>query len=564
MFRFLVIMNSLTCSFFVAEFLFQQISEDMTVEECRNVLIEHYLQGATIQLKPWDTSNYAHISDLYTNLSVYKKVSGHRGGREETKVPVEGSVNGIFSIKFDGRRPLRILLLGGAGYGKTTVITKIVHDWATQAEECPIKDVPLLFALKLRETDIQTSLGSAIKCQLLGTDFHVAPKQLEKFISENDKECCVLLDGYDEFPGSVASKGRQSSLVELMCCKQFKGCLVLITSRPHRMDDFDTGILPRVFARMEIGGYLSEDAEQYIMRFFQNAPLRGQELVTRAKEQHAFLDSLLCIPFFCMVLCCLFDGNLLKDAATLTQIFNSLLTYLAQHAKYKADPSRRKVSFSSGNLKSMLNIIGRIAFESLLKDSKKLIFTEDDFAQCPGELGTAVMIGLLSKQDVVSDPIGLFENPNQTLVEFYHKLAQEHCAGIHLSSIEANRLKQVLGRVCNREKVLDMENVLLFATGSSTNPLPFLEQVVSVKWPDETFMKKESDSSRVLLNMLAESASVDEQLLVSSLRPYFAKGSLVLSRLTVSMTQGLEKLPAMIKEMVSHSSVAWRWVYFAR
>ena len=513
-------------------------------------MIEHYLQEATIQLKPWDKANYAQIPDLHTNISVYKRVRGRRGGSEETKVPVEGSVNGIFTTEVDGRLPLRILLIGGAGYGKTTTIAKLVYDWATQAEDGPLNEICLLFALKFRETDSQTSLGSAIRSQLLGTDFPVTPEQVEKLLSENDEDCCMLLDGYDEFPGSIVGKGRQSSLVELVLCKKFKGTLVLVTSRPHRKEDFDTGNLPKLFVKMELEGYTVEDTERYIGRFFKSDPHKGDTLIAHAREQRRILDFLFRIPFFCMVLCCLWEGGLLKDATTLTQIFNSLLTYLTQHAKSKTLPRSPAMSFSAGKLKSMLYTVGKIAFESLLSDSQRLIFTEEDFGQCSQELDNFVTIGLLSKQEVIHDPTELFEDPNSTLVEFYHKLAQEHCAGLYVSSLPANDLKQVLCQLGTREKILDLENVLLFAAGSSANVIPLINQVVGVHWPEETFMKQETDSYRVLLNMLAESRPCDESLLASRLQPHFVKGSLNLCRLSGSMIHGLEKLPSIITSMV--------------
>ena len=564
--------------------MLKRISRDMTVMLCREKLVNHYKRTVRVQLSPWKPKHFRTMQDLHTKISLHRKDVDIRGERTR-KVPIEDSVNGIFTVEVDGCHPTHVLLVGAAGSGKTTSIEKIAHDWATQAADSPYRDIPLLFALKFRKTGKPVSLGNAIITQLLGNDAGVTVEELERIIRENEEHCWFFLDGYDEFSKPINShdcsgQNCKDTLIDLLLFKRLKKCRVLVTTRPHRRSDFDTGCLPKVYVEMEIEGFAEEDVNEYIARFFSSDPSQCEHLKTYLSGHHS-ISPLIKIPFFCMALCTLWQGGFLQVTKTMSQLFDNLLKYMVQHLRAKVRAEGKGGDYSEGRLKSALASVGKVAWESLINNSMKLVFSSSDFHSCAEELSLCTELGLLSNQTCAVDG-EWFEDQSKAFIEFYHKLGQEHCAGRYLSSMATPHLRSVLSRLDTKEKVLDLENVFQFAAGCSTGEPALshtlLSHIVGLKWvtvlDDEDsarFLEPEYDSHRICLNILGEAVDIEASRSRSSnatdtrdaehdhetpdltpiLRLQYEKGDLNIHSLSDSMIRGLERLPDDVKRLVS-------------
>ena len=525
----------------------------MTGEQCIQILKSHYKKAGKLHLRPWDRTSYTEFRDLHVRLSLHKVDRGKRGGEEIRKVPLPGSTKDIFSTKVDGSLPNRILMLGAAGYGKTTTIAKIAYDWACENRDSPLENVPFLFALKFRQTDKDTSLGDAIVTQLLGHANNITAEEIEKFIGENQDACTILLDGFDEFNGSIVGKCQQkTSLIELLLSQRFRNCRVLVTTRPHRVEEFDTYDVPNMYAKIEIEGFESEDAHEYVDRFFASSdnPSQAGELREHLNTQHA-IGSLVTVPFFCMTFCTLWQEGLLKSAQTLSLLFNNLLRYLVQHAQTRRGRSSPRgenkfTLLSEQDVKCKITVLGEVAWQGLMCDNKKLIFSSEDFSTCSEELELAEDLGLVSSQKWASDSY----KTTKTVVEFYHKMAQEHCAGLYLASLSRRELEQNLRALDTEDKLEDFKNVLLFASGSSGDAaLAIMSHLQTVKWKDKGMCQC------AMLGVLAElPTNVDykkRNSFLDVLRPYFEAGNLTVNR---SSVHGVYSLPDEIVLAVSKHS----------
>ena len=133
-----------------------------------------------------------------------------------------------------------------------------------------------------------------------------------------------------------------------------------------------------------------------------------------------------------------------------------------------------------------------------------------------------------------------------------------------------------MSRLATKENILDLENVLQFAAGSSkgdpavTDAL--LNHVVGMQWrappsdDDEDsfrYQEPEFDSHRLCLMILGEAVSTEKsctrdvcemQKLTEILLPQFEKGDLNILRLNVCMISGLRRLPLKVKELVSDTN----------
>ena len=468
-------------------------------------------------------------------------------GFEIRKIPLDGSTDDIFRTKVDGSRPTHILLLGAAGYGKTTTLAKLAHDWA-QKEDSPLAEFLFVFLLQFRGTHQDISLGEVICTQLLYDLIAVTPAGIEQFIRANANHCGFLLDGYDEFSGTIACKGAKSTFVKLAACEDFPGSRVLVTTRHYRQEEFQTGDMAREYATMELEGYSTDNSEKYIANFFCENPSEGTELISYLHKQYT-IGSLINIPFFCMTLCCLWQERYLQGTASLTNLFEKLLLYLVQHAKSRDDIRDNLKDFTADGVRSLTASVGKVALKSLIDSRKNLIINKQDFEDCLQELDICVQIGLVSEENVPSDHLS-------HIIEFFHKLAHEYCAGVYLASLNSEKLGSVLSILDNREKVMDLDNVLQFAAGSPGDVIVPIIKRINKSWGIRSFLgiqfgeEGDSDSHRILLHILSESLDY-ESVHSSLLRQHFKDRRILLKRANGTTFQGLYRLPNKIKTMVN-------------
>ena len=486
-----------------------------------------------LHLKPWDPESYTPFDDLLVRIALHVQQPEDRG-RTIKKIPLKESID-IFAVEVDGSSASHILLLAAAGHGKTTALAKFAHDWANQVPGSPLNKFRYLFLLILRGAKKDSSLGEVIIAQLLKPIKGITPAGIENFIRKNQKLCCFLLDGYDEFSGSIVSKysSIRPRLAELMLCEEFPDSQVVVTSRHYRKTDFEKGDLPKRYTKMEIEGFAEEDVKTYISKFFRKEPQNGEQLIRYINTQPS-LASLVNVPFFCMALCNMNEGGFLKDASTLTKLFKQLIVYLVHHARARS----KSGDFSEDRVNLMVSAVGEVALKKLTEcNAQNLIFSRADFEQCSGDLESCLQVGLLSKEEFVYDPVNLSDEVHAAKIMFFHKLAQEYSAGVYLAGLEHGAMKNVLCKLDSVDKVLALENVLHFAAGTSPDSLIPIAEHMNAVWEE----KGSKDSQRLLFHHLSESPESVRGALTSLLTPHFKDGKIIISSGNWRDVYGIDK-----------------------
>ena len=459
---------------------------------------------------------------------------------------LEGSVNDIFKTKVDGMLPVRIVVFAAAGKGKTTAVAKMAYDWVHRIQGSPLEDVPLLFILQLRNVHQEASFGQTIISELLSDVEDISPQSLEKFICNNQKLCWVVLDGLDEYSGKIASTDNRkvSNLVRVLRCTYLQEVRVLVTSRPRVEKDLMQGDTPSYYAKMGIEGFSTENAYEYINKFFRN-DIEGDNLKTYLKQNDA-ISELVLTPLFCLMVCYLWRENLLFGIDTETKLFNSITDFMWQHAQAKG------LRNTKDWLDRTLYSLGKVALEGLLNDSYKLLFTGDDFKGCPEAVTDGCTLGLIS-QTKSNHWTPLQSLTEKTCIEFYHKLAQEHCAAIYLAKRyeEANTLRlffklskidKVLRTI--RDKIGEYEHLIRFLGGRSS---AICGRVMGSILTADAISKRER--YRILLDCSSESSDMTDSL-SSIVSGCIEDGSMELMSPTVYTAIGMKHLPIAIKQEV--------------
>ena len=532
------------CTF--ADILDRKIDTNLTVGECRDKLIRVYrTKTCKIQIKPWEKDSVADVKDIYTTVTMYKKDAHGENLGERQKIILQGSVDDIFRTTVNGLLPHRIVIIAAAGKGKTTAVAKMAYDWAYCVEGSEFRKLPLLFILRLREIHPDTSLGQAIIDQLLSDVHQLRKEPLEKFIRTNQHLCWVIFDGLDEFSRNIKDWAKvPGNIGNILVNKDIPGCRVLVTTRPHLEKYFDQGDLPTVYAKMEIEGFSHANSCQYIDKFF----VIHRETRSKLKsylDHNDVINELVSTPLFCLMVCYLWRGECLKDIDTQSKLFDSINMFLWHHSKGRS--SKYTVDWAA----NVICKLGKVAFEGLLSNSNKLIFTAADFRKNPEAVEEGCELGVLSTSESTSvkDP-SIKPQVKHAFIEFYHKLAQEHAASKYLSR-QTGKVKLMLGLSkldsllrANRTEIRNFEHLLRFAAGTNNDIcIRVMENILSNK------LLEESEQFRIVFDCCCEAPGL-EGAVSSMIRRCIKGGKIVLKSPTIYTIVGMKKMPASYKKEV--------------
>ena len=128
----------------------------------------------------------------------------------------------------DDNSPIKVVVDGPPGVGKTTLCQKLCNMWANnEMKNCSFA---LVFLISLR--DEEASLAE--KIYDLVSLFHGSKSMCEavsdEIIETDGKDMLLIFDGWDEFKGRDQNR---SFILDIIQGKQLRKCNVLVTSRTY-------------------------------------------------------------------------------------------------------------------------------------------------------------------------------------------------------------------------------------------------------------------------------------------------------------------------------------------
>ena len=405
-------------------------------------------------LKPllWENTIQLPIEDVYTRLKIVS-----RRKRDFKLESNEVNMYDIFKNK-----DVTALVEGSPGIGKTTFCLKIAHDWANGKipKEYSFPEFEIVLLLKCR--DIDGDIMEAIDKQLLPEDtYEYFKKELMGYLKDfqYQEKVLIILDGLDELP-----KKSESHVDRLLHKKILRYCHVLVTSRQERgivvRQKVDFDIL------LQIEGFTTEDAFEYIRKHFSNAGLEhlptGEKLIKEIQEK-AVLHALLNNPLNLLLLCVVFEdykGELPSVRTELYQIIVRCLLrrYCAKHNLAAPDDDQALEK----QFEDSLLALGELAWICLLEERHS--FREEELARFES-----------SNKDLAARKLGLvFKEASVKRIKpqheyhFFHKTFQEYLAASYL----AHKLRKEQVNVFRDLKLTfyeviieDYQQVFLFVSG---------------------------------------------------------------------------------------------------
>uniref|UniRef100_A0A8C4RGI5 NACHT, LRR and PYD domains-containing protein 3-like n=1 Tax=Erpetoichthys calabaricus TaxID=27687 RepID=A0A8C4RGI5_ERPCA len=270
--------------------------------------------------------------------------------------------------------PNVVVVSGVAGIGKTTMVQKIMFDWARGTQ---YQRFAFVFLFKFRELNL---LDTETEPQMFLTRLIVRhykylnePKLRQ--ILKKPESLLFILDGLDEYKHKVDFTEEQLCsdpddffpvhilVTSLIRRTLLKGCSVLITTRPTALESLEMEKIDR-FA--EILGFFPEERLMYFMKFFGDTD-QGIEAFQYV-EENAILYTMCFNPSYCWIICSVLKSHFIKheegrEAAprTVTELFVMFLHNILTNHKREAEGQR-----------GILVKLGKMAYYGV--DNRTLVF----------------------------------------------------------------------------------------------------------------------------------------------------------------------------------------------
>ena len=312
-------------------------------------------------------------------------IKGHGGilsqseGKKRSLAVLQGKLDCIMNVSRkigiqdvlehnDYISPIKVVVDGPPGVGKTTLCRKLCNMWAkNELKKCSFE---LVFLLHLRD-DRVTSAESIYDLVSL---FHCSKKLCETvsdhIMETNGKDTLLIFDGWDEFEGR--NKDR-SFVQDIIHGKHPLRCNIMVTSRTYASANLlEIQIVNR---HIEVLGFEKSEILSYIMKELTTE--KSKQLIMKLEMREDVL-SMCYIPFLCSMLVrvyLLFDYTLPN---TLTELYQKFIIYAMKRAMNRSGFNLRRIE-SLNNLQEDQKAFDQLCYCAYmnLQNKGNTTFTED-------------------------------------------------------------------------------------------------------------------------------------------------------------------------------------------
>ncbi|XP_059818709.1 NACHT, LRR and PYD domains-containing protein 3-like isoform X1 [Hypanus sabinus] len=320
-----------------------------------------------------------------------------------------------------------VVMAGVPGIGKTTLVQKIVYDWATGKI---FQQFHFVFCFKFRDLN---SINCRINLMELILDQYPYFGNSLRKVWKNPEGLLFIFDGLDEFKHRIDFddsrrytepkhqrpdpewRCKVSDIVySLIQGKLLPGCSVLVTTRPtvlHLLEKANISVWT------EILGFVGEERKEYFIRYFEDQTVA--EAVFKHVQENEILYTMSYNPSYCWILALAlgpFFSQRFRDPQRVPKTITQLYSYyiyniLKNHGREIENP------------RDVLLRVGQMAFRGV--SEKKIVFTDGDLINYnlqPSQFLSGFLMELLDREDSAQSVVYTF--PHLTIQEFVAAVVQ--------------------------------------------------------------------------------------------------------------------------------------------
>ncbi|XP_062895928.1 NACHT, LRR and PYD domains-containing protein 12-like isoform X2 [Mobula hypostoma] len=328
---------------------------------------------------------------------------------------------------FGNKSGMSAAVAGVSGIGKTTMVQKIVYDWATGKI---YQQFQFVFSFKFRDLN---TINCRINLRELILHQYPYFGNILREVWKNPEGLLFIFDGLDEFKHKIdfADSRRDTEpkhqcpdpewwcevsdiVYSLIQGKLLPGCSVLVTTRPTALHLLEKAMIS-VWA--EILGFDGEERKEYFIKNFEDQSVAAD--VFKHVKENEILYTMSYNPSYCLFLALTLgpfftqrDGDSQPFPKTITQLYSYYIyNILKNHGREIENP------------RDVLLRVGQMAFRGV--SEKKIVFTGGDLIKNnlqPSQFLSGFLMELLEREDSARSVVYTF--PHLTIQEFVAAVAQ--------------------------------------------------------------------------------------------------------------------------------------------
>ena len=422
-----------------------KITLTVLYEAAKKRLINLYSAKSIIPEDTWPPT----VSKVYINLALIKSSKdcmdiidyAIRGGSDDIiakKEKVEyKQVFGEYNSKE------LILLEGRPGSGKTTLVHKVIKDWA-EGEVLAKAKYLFFVTLRLLNSEGRDETLSDLLELFYSDDEEL--KTMRDCIKRNDGEgVCFVIDGLDEYqPQNI----KKSVIYKLLEKSYLPHSMIIVSSRPSATPTIKKDVVTK---RIEVFGFSKQQIFEYIDNFqFGSSP--AGKLKDYLVLNPNILD--MCyLPVHAAMICFLFRYDQGCTSCTQTKIYEQFTRLIIHRhlTRRNADTELPSLKELHGIPKKYFDDLCRLAFK-MTTDSKQVISHHElgfQLSPCAGSHGDdEYSLGLVTVYHTIH-----LTGRNQNYA-FLHLTFQEFLAAYHIANLDTSQQMEILEQYSESKHML--------------------------------------------------------------------------------------------------------------